>query len=126
MDTFLPSLLWLAVISLPALIFVVLFVIQLPEGHFDAKSFRVSFSALSTSDKIKLILKNIFGLLILGLGILLLFLPGQGMITILIGIMLLDIPCMRSLEAKIIRQPKIFENVNRLRVYFRKKPFRIA
>jgi hypothetical protein len=48
--------------------------------------------------------------------------PGQGVLTILIGLMLLDIPGKRRLERKIVGRPKILRTINRLRKRFGKEP----
>ncbi len=48
--------------------------------------------------------------------------PGQGLLTILLGVMLLDFPGKRRLEFKIISRPKVFRAINRLRARFDKPP----
>ena len=64
---------------------------------------------------ISTIIKNIFGyILILG-GILMLVLPGQGLITIFIGLMLSNYPGKYSIEKRIIATPKILKSINWLR-----------
>lgn len=70
------------------------------------------------------ILKNIFGVFIIILGILLSLpgVPGQGILTILLGLIMLDIPGKRPLEAKIIKRPNILSAVNKLRKKYNKPP----
>ena len=59
-----------------------------------------------------LVLKNIIGyFLILG-GILMLFLPGQGLLTILVGLMLSDYPGKFKLEKRIIKTKLILKTIN--------------
>tara|TARA_Y100000768_G_scaffold363576_1_gene323322 strand:- start:424 stop:849 length:426 start_codon:yes stop_codon:yes gene_type:complete len=61
------------------------------------------------------VVKNIFGyVLILG-GILMLILPGQGLITIFIGLLLSNYPGKYSIEKRIIASPKILKSINWLR-----------
>ena len=61
------------------------------------------------------VIKNIFGyILILG-GILMLILPGQGLITIFIGLLLSNYPGKYSIEKRIIATPKILKSINWLR-----------
>ena len=61
---------------------------------------------------ITLALKNIIGYcLILG-GILMLVLPGQGLLTILVGLMLSDYPGKFKLEKKIIKTKLILNTIN--------------
>jgi hypothetical protein len=71
-----------------------------------------------------LIGKNALGIVLVLLGILMSLpgIPGQGILTILLGIMLLDLPGKRRLESKILKQPKVLEKINRLRHKFSKPP----
>jgi hypothetical protein len=46
--------------------------------------------------------------------------PGQGILTILLGIMLLDFPGKRKLEHKIVSRPKVLSTINKLRHRFGK------
>lgn len=71
-----------------------------------------------------LIAKNIVGLLIVVLGILMSLpgVPGQGVLTILLGIMLLDFPGKRRLELKLVSRPKVLRTINHLRQRFDKPP----
>ena len=70
------------------------------------------------------IIKNVFGLFLILLGILLSLpgVPGQGILTILLGLIMLDIPGKRPLEAKIIKRPNVLSAVNRLRKKYNKPP----
>jgi len=46
--------------------------------------------------------------------------PGQGLLTILLGIMLLDFPGKRTLERKLLSRPEIVKTINKLRLRFDK------
>ena len=46
--------------------------------------------------------------------------PGQGLLTILLGIMLLDFPGKSTLERKLLGRPEIVKAINRLRARFDK------
>ncbi len=59
--------------------------------------------------------KNMLGGLLLVAGILMLVLPGQGILTILAALALLDFPRKRALEMRILHTPVILKSVNRLR-----------
>ena len=61
------------------------------------------------------VLKNTLGALALIMGILMLVLPGQGVLTILIGISLLDFPGKRRLEYRIISQGAVHRTIDRIR-----------
>ena len=70
------------------------------------------------------ILKNILGvfLILLGIALSLPGVPGQGFLTILLGIIMLDIPGKRPIEARIIKRPSIQHSINKLRARFDKPP----
>ena len=68
--------------------------------------------------------KNALGLVLVVLGVLLSVpgVPGQGLLTILLGIMLLDFPGKQRLEQKLVSRPTILKTINRLRHRFGKPP----
>ena len=70
------------------------------------------------------ILKNLLGLFLIVLGLVLSLpgVPGQGLLTILLGLVLMDIPGKRPLEARIIKRPSILSAANSLRAKFGKGP----
>ena len=71
--------------------------------------------------------KNIGGLLLVALGIVLSLpgVPGQGLLTVLLGVMLLDFPGRRRLEQKLLSRPSIVNAINRLRARFHKPPLEL-
>jgi hypothetical protein len=72
-----------------------------------------------------LVAKNVLGVVLVVLGILLSIpgVPGQGLLTILLGIMLLDFPGKRRLEYKLVSRPQILKTINKLRHRFGKPNF---
>jgi hypothetical protein len=72
------------------------------------------------------IVKNVVGAIFLFVGFLMLFLPGQGILTMLIGVTMLDFPGKRRLEAKMIGQPAVLSTINNMRQKFGKPPLTIA
>ncbi|HJT19528.1 MAG TPA: PGPGW domain-containing protein [Nitrospira sp.] len=70
--------------------------------------------------------KNVIGAVFLFAGFLMLFLPGQGVLTMLIGISMLDFPGKRKVEAQLIGQPTILNVINGMRERFGKPPLIIA
>lgn len=70
------------------------------------------------------IAKNILGVFLVLIGILLSLpgIPGQGILTILLGLIMLDIPGKRPLEAKIIKRPNVLYAINKLRGKYNKPP----
>jgi hypothetical protein len=71
-----------------------------------------------------LIVKNTLGALLVLLGVVMAIpgVPGQGILTILLGILLLDLPGKRRLEHKLISRPMVLEKINSLRHRFSKPP----
>ena len=67
-------------------------------------------------------LKNLAGLGIVVLGVAMLLLPGQGILTILIGLTLLDFPGKRRLEIWFVRRSSILNGINRIRKKARREP----
>ncbi len=72
------------------------------------------------------VVKNAVGAVFLAVGIALLFLPGQGILTILIGVSLLDFPGKRYCERKIVGQPTVFKAINALRAKYDKPPLTVT
>ena len=66
--------------------------------------------------------KNLLGVILVVLGIVMSIpgVPGQGILTILLGIMLLDFPGKRTLEYKLVSKPKVLSTINKLRHRFGK------
>jgi len=59
--------------------------------------------------------KNLAGGLLVLAGIAMLVLPGQGVVTILVGLLLLDFPGKFRLERRIVRQPAVMKALNWIR-----------
>lgn len=66
--------------------------------------------------------KNILGGLLVIAGIIMLIGPGQGILTILIGLIMMDIPGKRPLEARLISRPAVLAAVNGLRAKYGRDP----
>lgn len=64
---------------------------------------------------IRSVLRNVLGAVLLLLGVLMLFLPGQGLLAILVGLFLLDFPGRCRLQRWIISRPAVHRSINALR-----------
>jgi hypothetical protein len=71
------------------------------------------------------IVKNAVGAVFLAVGLALLFLPGQGILTILLGVSMLDFPGKRYVERKIVGQPTVLKAINGLRAKYGKPPLTV-
>jgi len=70
----------------------------------------------------KVIGKNLLGVLLVAIGIVLSLpgVPGQGLLTVLLGVMLVDFPGKRTVEQKLLKRPAITNGITRLRAKFGK------
>ena len=121
----------LAVVSVIAfvatLIAIPFILVRLPVDYFDV---RVPRSWMKGRHPVLRVLgravKNIAGAVFVLAGLAMLVLPGQGLLTFLIGLSLLDFPGKQRLEARIVGHPKVLGTVNSLREKFGRAPFSIA
>jgi len=70
--------------------------------------------------------KNILGIVLVAAGILMLVLPGQGVLTILAGLFLLDIPGKHRLVMWIVRRPAVLSSMNWIRERAGREPLVVA
>ena len=92
-------------------------ILRLPENYFVDPKRHIS-RLHQTHPLVYLLLrlgKNLLGVLLLTAGIAMLVLPGQGLLTILIGISLLDFPGKFRLERSLVRRPGISKVINWIR-----------
>ncbi|MEJ7848900.1 MAG: hypothetical protein WKF92_12525 [Pyrinomonadaceae bacterium] len=68
------------------------------------------------------VVKNVVGIIIVLAGIVMLIGPGPGILTILIGSIMIDIPGKRPLEARLLKQPTVLSAANNLRARYGKPP----
>jgi hypothetical protein len=72
-----------------------------------------------------IVLKNLLGLFFLASGFLMLFMPGQGIITMLLGLTFMNFPGKRRLEKAVIRQRAVYRSINWLRVRRKRAPLQV-
>lgn len=100
-------------------------VIKIPANYFDQKR-RIKISKNSQHPLLAQLLngiRNLLGFSLIVLGLLMLILPGQGILTILIGLFLMNFPGKYKLERKLISMPKILKSLNWIRHKANKEPF---
>jgi hypothetical protein len=68
--------------------------------------------------------RNVIGVVLVVLGVVMSVpgVPGQGLLTVLIGLMLVDFPGRRRLEKSLARRPGILATMNRIRARFGRPP----
>ena len=112
---------WLAVFSVVAFIgtlaVIPALVVRIPQDYFlhdrrppSARSNRGILQHLVLTG-----LKNVIGILFVLAGVAMLVLPGQGLLTILIGLMLMNFPGKYTLQRTLISHKTVLSAVNRLR-----------
>ena len=124
---------WLAAASLVFLAVSLLalpwLIAQLPPDYFTAhgqKRLKDERRASRQHRWVKLsirILRNASGVLIALSGIAMLVLPGQGIIAILVGLMLVDYPGKHSFEQRLMAKPWAHRPLNWLRAKVKREPF---
>ena len=99
-----------------------LILVKLPKDHFKSDNSRRVTGSNATIRILKVIGKNVAGVLLIALGIVLSLpgVPGQGLLTVLLGVMLVDFPGKHRLEQKLLSRPGIINTINRLRGRFGK------
>jgi hypothetical protein len=69
-----------------------------------------------------IVLKNLLGVALIAAGIAMLVLPGQGLLTILIGVSLMDFPGKFTLERWLVGRPGVLKAINWLRERYGEEP----
>ncbi|MGI8605488.1 MAG: PGPGW domain-containing protein [Verrucomicrobiales bacterium] len=72
-----------------------------------------------------LILKNVVAVLLIVAGIAMIVLPGQGLLTILIGLMICNFPGKRRVQLRILRIKAVGRAMNGLRAKFGRPPLEL-
>lgn len=105
------------------LVIIPLIIIRLPTDYF-AHRHRTPASPRHPLLRLALMgMKNLLGLALLLLGVILLVLPGQGILTILLGLGLMNFPGKYQLEQGLIGRPTVARSLNWLRRRYGKAPF---
>lgn len=115
------------------------FITQLDTRYFVSKIINKTTSKTSTSVNVSadphLLLMNssisivvnsikiIMGVFLLLCGIVMLILPGQGLLTILIGLSLIPFPGKKKLEQNILARKSVRYSLNWIRIKSKKEPF---
>lgn len=74
---------------------------------------------------VTLVLRNLLGSVLILLGVALLVLPGQGLITLLVGLLVLDFRGKRKWERKLVAWPGVLRVINGLRSRAGRAPLEI-
>lgn len=112
---------WLLALSvgtfLLALVALPLLLVKLPEDYLIRDS-----HAPPEGHLLRRALLNLVGLVLVLAGLLMLVLPGQGILTLIAGLMLMDFPGKHRVLVKLLSRPSVLKGVNALRVKASAKP----
>lgn len=112
---------WILTVSIAfgigSLVLMPLLVIAIPRDYFvgamaPPTAWTLRHPLLSLAQRV---LRNLLGALLLPIGILMLIGPGQGLLTILVSLMLLEFPGKRRLEQRLVARPAIHRHLNWIR-----------
>jgi hypothetical protein len=100
-----------------SLIMVPLVLTRLPQDYFISKDrSHLAWAARHPAQRITLLLlKNLFGIIFVLAGIIMLALPGQGILTILVGLVLVDFPGKYGAERWVVSQRSVLRAINWIR-----------
>lgn len=121
---------WLGLISMVIFFFSLLsikwLVGMIPEDYFIRNGASKTKSNNPVLWYFVVIFKNLFGYTLIFGGIMMLILPGQGLFTIIIGLLLSNYPGKYKIEKKVIAIPSVLRSINWLRKKTNKPPIKIA
>ena len=113
---------WIGTLSIATfvgtLIIIPILVVRIPADYFKHEKQKPDhfYRRYSSIRILVLALKNLLGLTFIIAGLAMLVLPGQGIITILIGIMMLNFPGKFALQLRIVQQPTVLGAINWIRM----------
>ncbi len=112
------------VLFLISLSIVPILIAKIPADYFHAeyRNSTLPEKPRRVSTVIFIILKNIIGFILIVLGTLMLALPGQGILTIIIGLFLMDFPGKYKFERKLVSNSRVLNSLNWIRSKANKPP----
>ena len=123
---------WGVVVSLAlfagSMALVTVIVIGWPVDHFRLAGRRAFWAHRHPVVRVSgLFLKNLAGIILFALGVIMALpgVPGQGLLTALIGLTLINFPGKTGIERRLIARPTVFRAVNRLRARFHRQPLEL-
>jgi len=113
---------WLPYLALGSIIFLILSILLtpkmialIPSDYFTQSRRKSKTNSFSIFRLGLLFIKNTVGALLMVSGILMLVLPGQGLLTIFASLLLLDFPGKYKFERYLIKKPAILNSLNWIR-----------
>lgn len=110
-----------------SVIVTIVVLVRLPADYFVGATPRPWFAARPPAVRLVLnVARTIAGLALIVLGVLMSVpgVPGQGILTIVLGVMLAEVPGKRRLERWLVARPFIRRAIDRLRARYQREPIR--
>ncbi len=110
---------WMAGVSvatfLVSILIIPVLISRLPARYFclDYRQNRAADKSLKT--RLIGVLKNLLGALLVIAGIIMFFIPGQGMLTLIIGLGFMTFPGKYALERKLVSKKAVLKSINWIR-----------
>jgi Putative transmembrane protein (PGPGW) len=122
---------WLGIVSVlslvASLIAIPVLIARLPEDYFSHRRRQpVAEDGRSPVRLLGAVFKNLFGGLLVLAGLLMLFLPGQGVLTIVIGLTIMNFPGKYRLERGLVGRGAVLKALNWIRTRAGKPPLRVS
>lgn len=110
---------WVA-LTLGSLLIVLRVILALPADYFERGP------DVGRSWTLRRVARNVAGVVLIAVGAVLSVpgIPGQGLLTMLVGVVLVDFPGRRRVERALLQRPGVLASLNRLRVRFGRPPLR--
>jgi hypothetical protein len=125
-----PFIPWLVAVSAVSLligaVLAPVMILRIPSDYFLPER-RVRLSSRSRHPVVRVLVltaKNVLGAVLLLSGFFMLVLPGQGLLTLLAGLILMDYPGKFRFERWLVRRPYVLSAMNWLRVHRGRRPLR--
>ncbi len=120
---------WFVLVSVlsfvAGLVLMPVFVTRIPADYFSQARQRQRGARQPLAHLLFVGAKNVLGMILLGAGLLMLFMPGQGLITMLVGLMIMNYPGKHALERWLIQRPRVLPAVNWLRAKYGSPPLSV-
>ena len=108
------------------LIVIPIIIVKLPTDYFVNDRIRPNAGGrMSFPQMLYFVIKNLAGVVFVLAGIAMLFLPGQGILTIIIGLSLISLPNKKGTLMWLVRRERVLHSINAFRAKFGKPPLQV-
>jgi len=116
------------VLAIGSIALVAVVVVQWPPDHFKPPEEGGPERDRAPAHILVVIGRNAGGVLLVLLGLVMALpgIPGQGILTMIVGLTMIDFPGKRGLERRLIGRPHILHAINRLRARFGRAPLEMT